>query len=392
MSSGTLKIALVTGCVDPHYQLDLISGIVAQGIEVDLIGDNDMEYGARQWEEQVRIYNFGGNQRPGASLMEKIRRILRYYLKLTAYAAKTKTKIFHLQWPYKFEFFDRTLLNIYYKILGKKLIFTAHNVDAGIRDGKSTRINRLSLLYMYRCVDHIIVHTEKMKIQLVEEFNVSNDKISVVPYGVTNAVPKTQMTGHEARKSLGIRDDEKVMLFFGNITPYKGLEYLITALKYLRRYENLRLIIAGKVGRDRGYLERIRNLIHEEQLGDRIVMKIGFVPDSDIEVYFKTADVLVLPYKYIFQSGVLFMAYAFGLPVVAADVGSLREDVVEGETGYLCTPQDPRDLASKLELYFESDLFRDLDSRRSAIGEYAQEKYSWGTIGARTKAVYESLL
>ena len=68
-----------------------------------------------------------------------------------------------------------------------------------------------------------------------------------------------------------------------------------------------------------------------------MILKIEYVPDAETEVYFKAADVLALPYTHIFQSGVLSLGYGFGLPVIAADVGSLKEEIIEGKTG-LCVP------------------------------------------------------
>jgi D-inositol-3-phosphate glycosyltransferase len=114
--------------------------------------------------------------------------------------------------------------------------------------------------------------------------------------------------------------------------------------------------------------------------------------DDQTESYFKAADVLVLPYRHIFQSGVLFLAYNFGLPVIAADVGSLRESVVEGATGYIFRPSDSIDLARKIEAYFSSRLFRELESRRQEIRDHANKKYSWTQVGKVTRNVYETLL
>ena len=72
----------------------------------------------------------------------------------------------------------------------------------------------------------------------------------------------------------------------------------------------------------------------------RVLQRIGFIPDEETELYFKAADVLVLPYTRVYQSGVIVLGYTFGLPVIAADVGSLREEIVEGKTGFLCKPGD----------------------------------------------------
>ena len=87
-----------------------------------------------------------------------------------------------------------------------------------------------------------------------------------------------------------------------------------------------------------------------------------------------------------------FLAYSFGLPVIATDVGSLREDVVEGRTGFICRPRDCSDLAKTILRYFESELFRDLGNRRAEIEKYANERYSWEKVASITARVYSNLL
>ena len=108
-------------------------------------------------------------------------------------------------------------------------------------------------------------------------------------------------------------------------------------------------------------------------IAEQIILRTQFIPDREMEVYLKAADVLVLPYKEIFQSGVLFLAYSFGLPVVATDVGSFREEIVEGQTGFLCRPGDPADLArTPSQRYFASELYRNLGAERQKIKDYAE--------------------
>jgi glycosyltransferase involved in cell wall biosynthesis len=106
----------------------------------------------------------------------------------------------------------------------------------------------------------------------------------------------------------------------------------------------------------------------------------------------KAADVLVLPYKEIFQSGVLFLAYSFGLPVVATDVGSFREEIVEGQTGFLSKPGDPTEFAKAIEGYFASDLFKNLKDRRQEIKDYAGANHSWHAVAELTRNAYAALL
>ena len=132
-----------------------------------------------------------------------------YYARLIRYAATAKPRIFHILWNNKFEFFDRTLLMLYYRFLGKKIVLTAHNVNAGRRDSNDTRLNRLTLRIQYRLADHIFVHTEKMKRELIEEFGVQGARVTVIPFGINNAVPNTRLTPAEAKQRLGIREGRK---------------------------------------------------------------------------------------------------------------------------------------------------------------------------------------
>jgi len=100
----------------------------------------------------------------------------------------------------------------------------------------------------------------------------------------------------------------------------------------------------------------------------------------------------VLPYRHIYQSGVLFLGYSFGLPVLAADVGSLKDEIVEGETGFVFRPEDPIDLARAIETYFASDLYKDLSTRRHEIRDYATKQHSWDVVGQMTMSLYAGLL
>ena len=232
-----------------------------------------------------------------------------------------------------------------------------------------------------------------MSKELQCDFNVPQSKISVIPFGINSTVPDTTLTSAEARRRLGVEAHSKVILFFGNIAPYKGLEYLVEALNLLAsRSLDYRLVIAGRPKNCPSYWEGIRNRISATELRPRVIERIEYVPDSETEVYFKAADVLILPYTHIFQSGVLFLAYNFGLPVIASDVGSLREDIIEERTGFVCEPCDAADLARCIRAYFSSDLYRELDSRRKEIRDFARERYSWTKVGEITRRVYRSLL
>jgi glycosyltransferase involved in cell wall biosynthesis len=232
-----------------------------------------------------------------------------------------------------------------------------------------------------------------MKLELIKEFGEQEARVTVIPFGINNAVPNTRLTPAEARQRLAIQDGKRTILFFGNIAPYKGLEYLIAAFRQvLARRDDYCLIVAGRPKNCERYWTGILETIRADVQKGRLLLRADFIPDEEAEVYFKAADVLVLPYRYIYQSGVLFLGYSFGLPVLAADVGSLRDDIVEGRTGFVFRPEDSVDLARAIEGYFASDLYRDLKSRRQEIRGYAEERHSWDVVGETTMSVYAGLL
>jgi glycosyltransferase involved in cell wall biosynthesis len=392
--ASAVKVGLLTGGGDRHYAFGLARALTSKGVHVDFIGGDQVDSPELHRDPRLNYFNFRRNGHEGASLIGKAWRLLHYYGRLLQYAGTAEPEIFHILWNNKWETFDRTLLLLYYRLRGRKIVLTAHNVNAGIRDGHDSALNRLTLRIQYHLCRHIFVHTAQMKRQLLAEFGVAQDAVSVIPYGINNAVPETGLTAQQAKARLGFKPDERVLLFFGNIAPYKGLEFLVAALERLiAQGGNYRLLIAGPVkpGCEK-YAEQIRRAIEHGACRQRTIQRMTFIPDAETELYFKAADVSVLPYKHIFQSGVLFLGYSFGLPALAAEVGSLREDVVEGTTGFTFKPEDPDALASAINKYFASDLYRSLQVQRENIRRRIRRLHSWETVADITRDVYERLL
>ena len=387
------RIALLTGGGDKPYALGMAAALTSEGISVDFIGSDDLSVPELLTNPRVNFLNLRGNQQPDASPFSKARRVLKYYTQLISYAATAQPKLFHLLWNNKFELFDRTLLMLYYRMLRKKIILTVHNVNARKRDSNDSSLNRLSLRLQYNFCHHIFVHTERMRSELVSDFRIPKRKVSVIPFGINNTVPNTALSTEEAKHRTGVSSGDKALLFFGNIAPYKGLEHLISAFSaLLSKDRSYRLIIVGRPKGSENYWKQIQQAIARSGFRDRIIQRIEYIPDELTELYFKAADVLILPYAHVFQSGVLFLAYSFGLPAIAADVGTLREEIVEGETGFVFRPRDSVDLARKIDKYFNSELFGNLETRRRQITNYANERYSWDKVAAITVAVYSNLL
>src|SRR5882672_3259099 len=341
-----VEIGLLTGCQDRPYAFGLAMALISKRVSVDIIGSDEIDSPELHATANLRFLNFRGSQRNNANFAAKLSKLLVYYLKLIRYAARSKPKILHILWNNKFEYFDRTILMAYYKMMRKRVALTAHNVNQARRDGKDSLLNRLTLRIQYRLCNHIFVHTLKMKDELCQDFDVSEEAVTIIRHPINNAFPDTALTPSEAKQKLGLREEEKAILFFGRLRPYKGIEDLLAAFRLLvPKHPDYRLILASEPKKgSEAYRDEILRTLEKDFKPGQVISRIQFIPDDEMELYLKAADVLVLPYKEIFQSGVLFLAYSYGLPVIATDVGSFREEIVEGDTGFLCKPGDVEDL------------------------------------------------
>ena len=383
------EVSILTAGKDKPYALGLASALLAAGRSFDFIGSDDNDAPYLHANPRVNYLNLRGETSANAGLVKKMTRVLAYYFRLMSYALTAKPKIFHVLWNNKFEWFDRTLLMLYYRLLGKKIVFTAHNVNIKQRDGGDSFLNRLTLKIQYRLCAAIFVHTSKMKAELVEAFGVAPERAVVIPMGFFAAVPNTDLTPAQAKEKIGLRPEEKAVLFFGNIAPYKGVEYLIAAFAELApRDPAYRLIIVGRPKGELEYWARLRRQIDEKNLLARTLLDIEFIPDEKIEVYLKAADVLIAPYTHIFQSGVLILGMSFGIPAIAADVGALKEDVVEGKTGYIFPPRDSRALAQCIEKFFASEMHLRAEATRRVIRARVLENNSWSKVAGIIAGVY----
>jgi D-inositol-3-phosphate glycosyltransferase len=387
------ELALLTGGQDPSYIFGLATTLSQRGIHVHVVGNDRVDNTKFHTSDEITFIDSGG-LRPNAGLVAKMFQLTAHYARLIAYVTFRSPKIVHILWNNKAEYFDRTFLMLYFKCLGKKIVFTAHNVNKAKRDSCDSVLNRLTLRVQYRLADRIFVHTEKMKSELVEAFGVSPDPVVVIPFGTNIAVPDTELTATMAKRRLGIRPGERTILFFGRIVPYKGLECLVEAFHCVARCDaNCRLIIAGEPMKGfESHVNDIRQAITDGDGADRILCRLDYIPDDETEVYFKAADVLVLPYRGIFESGVLFLAYRFGLPVIASDVGSFREELTNSGAGFLFEPGNSTALAANLDAFFKSELYQDATKHRQRIREYSSAHHSWRIVGEITERVYSGLL
>ncbi len=177
----------------------------------------------------------------------------------------------------------------------------------------------------------------------------------------------------EALKSLGIEHnpDHKYVLFFGIIRKYKGLDLLIEAMSKLG--EDYHLLIAGEVY---GSFDEYQKIIDQHNLTNRIHLFNRYIPDDKVGFYFSASDVCVLPYRSATQSGIISISKHFEIPVIATDVGGLKESISHGKTGLMVDRAEPQLIAESIERYFTSDL---KESCKLLIRE-ENERNSWAAF------------
>jgi len=386
------EVAILTGGRDRPYALGLALSLARRGIRLDFIGSDDLRCPELETNETVRFLNLRGGQKPDASFGAKAWRVIRYYVRLIIYALTSRAPLFHILWNNKFELVDRTVLMFFYRLLGKRLILTVHNVNAATRDRRDTPVNRLSLRVQYALADHLIVHTEGMRDALASRFGVPKQKTSIVPFPVNDVAPETGLSRAEARRRLGISPVAKIILFFGNIAPYKGLEYLLAAVSALgSELPDVQLVVAGAQKCDSDYWQSLHHSMAPLSAASRIIAHLRYIPDEDSELYFKASDVVALPYTYIYQSGVLFLAYRYGAPVIITDVGEMKRDVVEGITGFTCRAEDSTALADAIRTFFDSSLYADGEVARTRIQQHALASNSWTSAATIISGIYQQM-
>jgi glycosyltransferase involved in cell wall biosynthesis len=151
------------------------------------------------------------------------------------------------------------------------------------------------------------------------------------------------------KQDLGFDDDSLVLLFFGYVRKYKGLDILIEAFpKILSAIPNAKLLIVGEFyDNPSEYFELIRKL----KIGDKVKVINQFVPNEEVGKYYQAADLVMLPYRSATQSGILNVAYGFYKPVIVTDVGGLAEFVDEGRTGFVVKPNSPDAIAEGVQKF-----------------------------------------
>lgn len=298
-----------------------------------------------------------------------------------------KPDVIHFQWlvSQRQDYYFIKLL----KLLGFKIVYTVHDLLPNNTDSPE---DRKAFQRIYRLPDKLIVHAESNKKEMICEFNTDPNKIYVVPHGSYDLFYGEKNVSKEvAREVLRIPQGKKVLLFFGIIKRYKGLEYLVDAFGEVKaNVANVMLLIVGSIHNgDAEAFKYYSHLVDEIGSRDDVMCIREYVPFDKVGYYFSAADLVVLPYTKTSHSGVLLSAYAAGRPVVVTDTGGLSEVVEDGKTGFVVPPRDAKALAQAIIKTIASP------ARTEEMGRYAkylaETTYSWKDVALKTIDVYRSL-
>jgi glycosyltransferase involved in cell wall biosynthesis len=268
--------------------------------------------------------------------------------------------------------------------LGARVVVTAHNAIPH----EARAFDRLGQWAIYRAAHHVIVHNDATRRALGERFGVPARRLTVIPHGDYAAFAASAPARGDARARLGIADDAPLVLFFGAIRPYKGLDVLLDAFALVRRaMPRARLVVAGEahvgdLGAYRAQAERLG-------IAPAVAFTDRYLPAEEVAASVRAADVAAFPYRRVWESGSLRVAIALRCPVVATRAGGIAEIIRDGDTGRLVAPGDAGALAGAIV-----DTLRDPVAAAARAARALDEETrlrSWPVVAARTLELYRRL-
>ncbi len=281
-----------------------------------------------------------------------------------------KTKMLHVQsWSWILAPMFLVILSIV-RLRKKIVIMTVHNIKPHERSIIRNFLNKCT----FKLANKYIVHSNNNKKIFLKEYE-TNKKIYVVPMGIIE-MEKSELSKNFLREKYGFNIKDNILLFWGNIREYKGLDILLKALAKIKD-KKIKLIIAGKAW---GNFKDYQNIIDQFNLKERIRLYLEFIPDKKLAEIIKLSDVCIFPYKKFEASSASLMASLhYRKPVIVTDVGGLSE-VLENKN-FVVKANDPIDLKEKIIKIFENP--------NKNYSENITEKFSWHNIINNLLKIYE---
>ncbi len=364
-----------------YYDLGLCGGLLAAGWQV---GWYTCSQTAEPSLKQVGFHPVYRGIWGKANKYLRAGRYLFGSLRALSQASSSGEKVVH------FHFFhgatEELMLLALAKTYGRKIVVTVHDVEsfAGTGAPASGIVSKI-----YGLADKFIVHNSVSRRELIKALHADPAKINVIPHGNYLSSIHNVPTAAEAKKSLGIEAGQKVVLFFGQIKEVKGLDLLFKAMPAVAgAVPGVVLLVAGRPWKND--FDKYQELIDRLEISGRCRLHIRFIPDDEVSTFYAAADVVVLPYRRIYQSGVVLLAMSYGKAVVVSDLPGMTEIVTEGVNGFVFPNGDTAALGQVLVRILQDDEGRERAAQRGL--EYVRTRHDWNAIGRETGDVYQSLL
>lgn len=363
---------------EANYVLGFARGLQAVGVRVAVVSSD--ETSERLAAAGIPQYKLRGSLSTNRPTLQKAANLARYYLLLlwTVFRHRGRTVHFNGLLTDRIILFDGLLLPAWFRLWAGRYVHTAHNV---LPHGKADRaLFRWMYRWIYRFPHHIVAHTPKIAEELARDFGVEPNRISVISIGLNEEVPPTSLSREEARRQVGVPADAPLILFFGKVESYKGVDVLAEAWGSVTT-PGSRLVVVGWCP-DTAYAGQIRAAMARSPRAASMEWREQFVPNEEVAVWLKACDAVVMPYRNIYQSGVVFLCLRFGVPIVATNVGSLGQYVDEA-TGVIAGENSPAGIAAAIDRFLSRPGAYD----RAEIARRA-ERYGWPQQCAVIKHLY----
>lgn len=323
MSCASAYVVLVSHGYELIYERGFCNGVADAGVQCTLIGSDRTD--PTRLRPGVTVVNLRGSQAPQRSRLSKLLNLLSYHLRLVWLVASRRpvVHVFGLIYP-------PVLVGIVegclFRLLTPRYILTAHDL---LPHDRHDRWHRWVFGLSYRLADRVVVHTERMRADMVAMHGVNPARVVLMEHGIEPLAASSLPMPASAR-SEGWATGPK-LLFFGKVMRYKGLDLLLQALQDFPQPFQLR--IAGAC-HDSELTQALEAAIAAHPGRACIRWDNRYIEDAEIPGLFAWADITVLPYRHIGQSGILFQSLRYGVPVVAAQVGAFETYVTRpvGET------------------------------------------------------------
>jgi glycosyltransferase involved in cell wall biosynthesis len=371
---ATVRVHIVDPTANtPPYDHALSSALAGAGADVELVtsrfvhGPRPPANGYRRDDYFYRL----STRLTGSVPARRAVRLTEHVPDMVRYRRRAReADMVHFQWI-AFGWLDRYLLPRGPKVL------TVHNVDPRRLPLGAFRVEEGLAGQM----DALVVHSTHGADELAEQLSFPRERIHVIPHGAFDYL--TDLPGERPLSKELEAVDKPVVLFFGLLRDYKGVEVLLEAFAAVEA--DAELWVVGENWLDRAELDRLA-----ARSRNRVRFVDRWITDPEIPAYFRRADLVVLPFRQAAPSGVLHTALAFGKPLVLSRLGGFIDVGEQHDAARLVPPEDSRALAAAID-----ELLADPAERErlaAAAARAGREAYSWDAVAERTLALYQELL